>query len=1015
MNDSVENNSLAQKLLETGFFDRHWYTAQSDRYFRSWHAAAQDYVEYGMAHGYSPHPLADLQHWPGHLREAWKQQKLTQVLAWFQRPLERQPKIGPLLVPSMLNTKSGVISSADVSNHPGGTLGWLVENAPEDYVVDYPEGQWTWGQVKNAQTAIVQTIKSHTYSTRTRMQTSWDDQAENSWKRRILDIQLDEVGNADTPLVSIIMPAWNRADIIAKAVRSVQRQTLSNWELIVIDDGSTDATRDVVKLLAGTDSRIRLEVGDHNGVCAARNLGLHGAKGRWVTFLDTDNQWPEDYLELSVKGATESNSRAVYSGLELHNSGKVLYRAYQGGLSELMILNHIDLNVLMVDRDLAIEIGGFDESLRRWVDHDLAIRIAKIEKPALLPFIGCRYWDERESSDRITTTESEAWQWVVLGKNLVDWDEKSRQPVIPGRVTVSMPVYQDWQMTVRAVNSVLENSGETDVEVIIVDNGSAITTSVVLGLLFEGHPRVKYVRLARNLNFAIGSNYGAFLGTGEYTCFLNNDTVVRDGWLAPMLERLQDPDVMACQPLLLYPDDSIQTAGTVFMKEDRLPGHFLANHPPEDGATAAEGKFPAITGACMLWRTQDIVANKGFDPYFVNGMEDIDLCLRALDGNHSYFAVEPASLVTHFESKTPGRGRHIVSNRQSFMDRWCGKLPAPNMELYVKAGFELAHVGGDQNLIPSPRPVVYRPAVSGKLRWGIRYAAIGGSRGDRWGDTHYVRSFADSLRSQGHEVVTYRHGHNAETNQNFDDINVVIRGLDKLNPIPGAFNVLWVISHPEEVTVEEIRAFDLVYASSIPWAQRMTELSGVTVRTLHQATDIRTFHLPDAGQEDRFRPATFVGGNTPNRERLVIADALTSGIDVRLVGHGWGPLVEPNMLEAEGIANDKLGEFYRSSKRVLADHWSDMAEQGFIQNRIFDAVACGTPVISDRVEGLHEVFGSMVQTYDSLDELRWLCSPEGDEAFGSAESRLEQARNVINEHSFDARARTMTADVERLR
>ena len=117
------------------------------------------------------------------------------------------------------------------------------------------------------------------------------------------------------------------------------------------------------------------------------------------------------------------------------------------------------------------------------------------------------------------------------------------------------------------------------------------------------------------------------------------------------------------------------------------------------------------------------------------------------------------------------------------------------------------------------------------------------------------------------------------------------------------------------------------------------------------------------------------------------------------------------MLEATSIENLALGDFYRSSQRVLADHWPDMANMGFIQNRIFDAVACGTPVVSDHVAGLRDVFGSMVQEYSTLDELRWLCGPEGLTAFGTADERAVQAREVLEHHSFDARAKTLVSDV----
>ncbi|PCC35777.1 glycosyltransferase [Glutamicibacter sp. BW77] len=1010
MSKTFDQYSDLDLLLDSGIFDRYWYSAQSDRFFSSVQAAAEDFLALGMSKEMSPHPLMDVRSWPGHLRTAWKDGKLGPVLKWFRRSLDSQPPVGPLLVPRMLNTRGNVISSGDVAAHAGGTLGWLLQHAPDDYVVDFPEGQWVWGNVLSSKTKIVDTIKTQTYKSRRRVTAKWDKSAEDEWRGRVNPIGLPS-SNGGEPLVSIIMPAWNRADVIAKAIRSVQRQTMDLWELIVVDDGSSDATRDVVRLLATADPRISLISAEHGGVSAARNHGINRATGRWVSFLDTDNVWPDEYLELSIKGALESDAQAVYAGLELHNAGEVSYRAYQGALDELMIVNHIDLNVLTVERSLAVEVGGFDEGLKRWVDHDFAIRIAKLSVPRLLPFIGCKYWDDREAETRITTSESESWQWVVLGKNLVDWQSKEERTTVPGRVTISMPVYQDWSMTARAVKSVLERSGSVDIEVVVIDNGSAYHYSAALGLLLESDPRVKYVRLPRNLNFAIGSNYGAYLGTGEFTCFLNNDTIVREGWLEPLLERLQNPAVLAVQPLLQYPDDSIQTAGTVFMAENRLPGHFLANHPPEDAAIVADSEFSAITGACMLWRTKDVASLRGFDPFFVNGMEDIDLCLRAIEQNGGYFAVEPRSKVTHHESKTPGRGRNIVSNRREFMKRWAGKLPSPETDKYVRAGFELAHVGGDNNFIPSPRPIVTRAKQPDKPRWGIRFAATGGSNGDKWGDTHYVNSLAEALRGADCEVVSYRHGHNVDQDQVFDDVNLVIRGLDKISPIPGAVNVLWVISHPEDVSVEEIQSFDLVYASSLSWSADMTKLSGREVRPLLQATDTSRFHLPALGSEDRSRPTTFVGANTYNRDRKVVSDALVSGIDLRIIGHGWADVLEPRMYEAEGIKNELLGDFYRSSKRVLADHWTDMAEQGFIQNRIFDAIACGTPVVSDQVSGLSDVFGSMVQVYESLDELRWLCSPEGLAAFGTGEERAAQARQVLEQHSFQARARTLTQDV----
>src|ERR1700730_12014610 len=97
------------------------------------------------------------------------------------------------------------------------------------------------------------------------------------------------------PLVSIIMPALNAAATIAEAAGAVHRQGFTDWELIVVDDGSTDATRE--RLATVADSRIRVVAGPRGGVAQARNLGIGQAGGELLTFLDADDLWTPDKLE----------------------------------------------------------------------------------------------------------------------------------------------------------------------------------------------------------------------------------------------------------------------------------------------------------------------------------------------------------------------------------------------------------------------------------------------------------------------------------------------------------------------------------------------------------------------------------------------------------------------------------------------------------------------------------------------------------------------------------------------
>lgn len=103
--------------------------------------------------------------------------------------------------------------------------------------------------------------------------------------------------NPPLPEVSIILPTYNRADTVMRAVGSILNQTFRDWELLVIDDGSTDSTS---QLTFDVDPRIRLIGQPNQGVAAARNTGIAASKGRLIAFLDSDDEWLPHFLDLSV-------------------------------------------------------------------------------------------------------------------------------------------------------------------------------------------------------------------------------------------------------------------------------------------------------------------------------------------------------------------------------------------------------------------------------------------------------------------------------------------------------------------------------------------------------------------------------------------------------------------------------------------------------------------------------------------------------------------------------------------
>jgi len=129
-------------------------------------------------------------------------------------------------------------------------------------------------------------------------------------------------GCPSAPVVTVVMPVYNLAAYVAESIASVQSQTLTTWELIVIDDGSTDGTAGMVQALAAGDPRIRFASQPHAGVANARNHGLGLMRGGYLVFLDGDDLWREDFLARAVAMLEQTQADAFFCGLEYLNPRK---------------------------------------------------------------------------------------------------------------------------------------------------------------------------------------------------------------------------------------------------------------------------------------------------------------------------------------------------------------------------------------------------------------------------------------------------------------------------------------------------------------------------------------------------------------------------------------------------------------------------------------------------------------------------------------------------------------------
>lgn len=256
------------------------------------------------------------------------------------------------------------------------------------------------------------------------------------------------------------------------------------------------------------------------------------------------------------------------------------------------------------------------------------------------------------------------------------------------KVTVVVLVLNNFEMTKRCIDSLYKTKNNMKHDVVIVDNGSESETITGLRNLADKY-QFKLVHVDQNVNFSLGNNIGFSFVETEYAVFLNNDTYVTDGWLDEIIDPLSDDKLKAVQPTLLYPDNTIQCMGVVFSAKSYIGYSLYAGIDAGVEAVRKSRKLQAVTAACIAVRSVEFARIKGFDPEFVNGQEDIDLCLRLTKEQGESCYCTSKSVVFHDEGKTPGRGKRVLLNRKTFLSRWKGMVRADDQFYYDEDGYHI--------------------------------------------------------------------------------------------------------------------------------------------------------------------------------------------------------------------------------------------------------------------------------------------------------------------------------------
>jgi len=227
----------------------------------------------------------------------------------------------------------------------------------------------------------------------------------------------------DKPVVSVVLATYNRAGLLSRAIDSVIAQTYKDFELIIVSDGSTDNTDEVVN--SYNDPRILfLENDKKEGLSSARNSGFHHSSGKYIALLDDDDEWHPEKLEIQVPfiDKTPDSVGIVYTWMEYIVNGKRT-KIFSPRVKGNFLVQMLDKQAIGGDPTLLIKrkvfdvIGGYDEAIKRGVGGDFNRRAARYFEVDFIPKILVRVYAEHDFI-RITENDRESHMNAIEGQKI---------------------------------------------------------------------------------------------------------------------------------------------------------------------------------------------------------------------------------------------------------------------------------------------------------------------------------------------------------------------------------------------------------------------------------------------------------------------------------------------------------------------------------------------------------------------------------------------------------------------
>ena len=535
------------------------------------------------------------------------------------------------------------------------------------------------------------------------------------------------------PLISIVVPVYRTPEIyLREMMESVMEQTYGNWELCLADasprgeqlrqdlkkikgrktrdavmkipDGDTELTS-VIREYQLKDSRIRYEILKENkSIAENSNAAMEMAMGDFVGLLDHDDTLePNALYEVARKICEDDRVDVVYTDEDKINSKgtKHLTPNMKPDFNlDLLRSNNYICHLFVVRRILMEKVGGFRKEFDGAQDYDFILRCTEeAEKIAHVHKV-LYHWRTHEKSTS-DNPESKIYAFHA-GRRAVEAHlqrlgiqaeveetcdlgyYRVKYPVTGSpMVSILIPNKDQLQTLKKCLKSIWEKTEYTNYEILIIENNSTEKETFEFYKKIDGRHHVRVLYWDKEFNYSAINNFGAAQAKGEYLLLLNNDTeVITKGWMKELLSHCQRPEVGMVGAKLYFPDNTIQSAGTIIGMGGMADHAFVNMDRKKSGymhRASIQVDMSGVTAACAMVKRSVYEEVHGLEEKLTVAFNDVDLGLKIVTAGY-LIVFDPYAELYHYESKSRGindekKERHAREVKYT-QEKWADFLAA---------------------------------------------------------------------------------------------------------------------------------------------------------------------------------------------------------------------------------------------------------------------------------------------------------------------------------------------------